>query len=296
LIRKNINLTFDEFEILNVAFDNSRNEILKFLNKGIIRKFESLLTVSEIGEILNIFYNNITLKFSLFKKLEIVFVKEFQMNLCKIFNDDLEMTDAIKIEFQTNFENFDKEEIKVESTTVGDEKIEKFVIENKLNQFNIISNSSSIGNLMGDNEYSIMFSFLSGGVVVKPNGETGLIKAFIQQNFILFNYNYELNGKHNKHFIYSEDLGINIEIFGYPQLFLFYDKIGFRRNMVVQIVKMRRIGKITNSQANEIRDHRRTKSGDFDFDKRDNKKNEKDKDDNYFKDLPEVDDVPWDLQ
>jgi len=230
LIRRNINLNFDEFETLNTSFDNSKLKILKLVNKKINRKFDNILTIYEIKSIVDLIYNNISLEYFLFQKLKIILYKNFQLSIYQYFCEDLEYNDATKLELQNNRisflnnENIDREEEK----ELFLENKDDFLIENKLNRYNYLQNSAKIPNIILENEYYLFFDFCSGGVIAKPNKD-GYIKAYIQTNFVQFKYIFITVDGINKHLVINEKLEIEIEVHGYPNFHLFYDEIGFRK-------------------------------------------------------------------
>jgi len=305
-VKKTLNLKYEEFELLQLSFDNAELEILKILNKSFKRKYNDVFTILEVSQILEALYENLSIKVSLAKKIEkIIFEKEYQLNLMLLLNEDnFENLDE-ELKNNLNIENKDflneEKVLLFENASKLENKNEKYIVENKLNKYNFLLNSSQISCLTPESEYFLMFDFISGGSIVSPDKDSGFAKAYIQTNYIAFNYTHYIENGFNRHFVEGIDLGFKIEVYGYPQFFLFYDKIGFRRNLVVQIVKMKKIGSLTKPQASEIRVHRKNKSDDLtrsEINERKNKDNRnKDdleiEDDNSFKGLTEIKDVDW---
>jgi len=305
-VKKTLNLRYEEFELLQLSFDNVELEILKILNKSFKSKYNNIFTISEIFQILEVLYENLSIKVFLAKKIEkIIFEKEYQLNLMLLLNEDnFENLDE-ELKNSLNIENEDftneKKVILSENISEVEDKNDKYIIENKLNKYNFLLNSSQIPCLTPESEHFLMFDFISGGSIVSPDRDSGFTKAYIQTNYIAFNYTHYIENGFNRHFIEGIELGFKVEVYGYPQFFLFYDRIGFRRNLVVQIVKMKKVGLLTKPQASEIRSHRKNKSDDFDRvgnnDRKRRDEKERDnleiEDDNSFKGLPEVKDIDW---
>jgi len=135
------------------------------------------------------------------------------------------------------------------------EKMNSFLVEEKLNFYNFITNSNIVPNLNDKNDYYISFNFYNGGCIQKP--KNNYLRAFIQTNYIEFYYTYNRINNKNVHKLENNDNNLEFYLTGYPQHCIFYDSIGMLRSLTFQIIKANNLDNMTPQEAYELRKNRK---------------------------------------